>query len=165
MLLTFTRRFIGLWILVLIQALILDDITLFGYATPFLYSYLLLKFDADLSRYSLLVWGFFLGLAVDLFLNTPGINAGATTLLAFMRPVILRLYTPRDAAEDLIPGVKTMGTGLFLRYVITAVSIHITALNLLLSFSLAYPLDMFIRIVSSTLFTSLIIWAVDRARS
>lgn len=165
MLLTFIRRFIGLWILVLIQVLILDDITLFGYATPFLYSYLLLKLDANLSRYSLLIWGFFLGLAVDLFLNTPGVNAGATTLLAFMRPTILKLYMPRDAAEDLIPGVKSMDTGPFLRYVITAVSIHITVLNLLLSFSLAYPLDMFIRIVSSTLFTSLIIWAVDKARS
>ena len=74
MLITFLRRLGWFVLLVLVQALILNNISFFGYATPFLYVYLILAFDANMSRYSLLLWGFALGLAVDIFSNTPGIE-------------------------------------------------------------------------------------------
>ena len=52
-----------------------------------------------------MVWSFLLGLTVDIFSNTPGMNAAAATLLAFMREPILRLVTLRDSAEDFEPGI------------------------------------------------------------
>lgn len=56
--------FVGL---VLLQVLILNNIHLAGYATPFLYTYFILKFPSSVSRNELLLWAFFLGLIIDIF--------------------------------------------------------------------------------------------------
>lgn len=164
MLITFLKRFGWFWVLVIMQALILNNVHFFGYATPFLYIYLLLKFDANMSRYSLLLWGFTLGLAVDIFSNTPGVNAASATLLAFSRPTLLKLFAPRDGAEDFSPSVHSMGTGPFIRYASMASLVHQTALILLLTFSFAHPLVMLLKVVSGALFTTLCIWAIEFTR-
>ena len=64
--------FIGL---VLLQVLILNNVHIAGYATPFLYIYLILKFESETPRNALMLWAFFLGLTVDIFSDTPGMNA------------------------------------------------------------------------------------------
>ena len=84
--------FIGL---TLIQVLLLNNICLFGYATPFIYVYFLLVIDKDVDQSVLMLMAFLLGLIVDIFSNTPGVNAGASVLLAFMRPGLLQLFSPR----------------------------------------------------------------------
>ena len=61
--------FIGL---VLLQVLILNNVHIAGYATPFLYIYLILKFESDTPRNALMLWAFFLGLAVDVFPTRQG---------------------------------------------------------------------------------------------
>lgn len=98
--------FIGL---VLLQVLVLNRMHMNGYATPFFFIYFILKYNSGVSRNTLMVWSFLLGLTVDIFSNTPGMNAAAATLLAFMREPILRLVTLRDSAEDFEPGIKSMG--------------------------------------------------------
>lgn len=83
--------FVGL---ILLQVLILNNVHIAGVATPFLYVYFILKFNSGTSRNELMLWGFCIGLAIDIFSNTPGMNAAATVLLAFLRPLFLRLFTP-----------------------------------------------------------------------
>lgn len=161
MLTTFIRRLGWFFLLVLIQALILNNIHLFGYATPFLYIYLLLKFDANSSRYSLLLWGFFLGLSVDIFSNTPGMNAAATTFLALARPSLLQLFAPRDSSDDLEPGIRSMGTGSFMRYTTLSLLLHQIVLMTLITFSFADSFTLILKIVSNTLLTALCIWAIE----
>lgn len=90
--------FIGL---VLLQVLVLNHMHINGYATPFFFIYFILKYNSGVSRNVLMIWAFLLGLAVDIFGNTPGMNAAAATVLAFMREPILRLVTLRDSVEDL----------------------------------------------------------------
>jgi rod shape-determining protein MreD len=68
--------------LVLLQVLVLNRVHIQGYATPFLFIYFLFLLDSGTKRNTLLGWGFALGLAVDIFGNTPGMNAAAATLLA-----------------------------------------------------------------------------------
>ena len=99
--LTYLQRiewFIGL---VLLQVLVLNHMHINGYATPFFFIYFILKYNSGVSRNVLMIWAFLLGLAVDIFGNTPGMNAAAATVLAFMREPILRLVTLRDSVEDL----------------------------------------------------------------
>ena len=48
-----------------------------------------------------MLWAFFFGLTIDVFSDTPGMNAAATVLLAFLRPSLLRLFTPRDNQDNL----------------------------------------------------------------
>jgi len=164
MLFTFFKRVIWCTLLVLLQALILNNMHFMGYATPFLYIYLLLKFDANMSRYALLLWGFSMGLAVDILSNTPGINAAATTLLALLRPTLLQLFAPRDSANDFTPGAKSMGMIPFMYYTSINVVIHLTCLMLLLIFSLAQPTELLLKILSSSLITIIGIWSIERAQ-
>lgn len=164
MIITFLKRFGWMWVLVLLQALILNHVLFLGYATPFLYVYLLLKFDTGMSRYAQLLWGFALGLAVDIFANTPGVNAAATTLLALVRPALLNLFVPRDSADDLEPGFHSVGAGPFMRYTVISLLLHQTTLFMLLTFSLAHPGTLALKIVCSTLLTALCIAAIEGSR-
>lgn len=151
-------------LLVLTQALILNNMHLFGLVTPFLYTYLLLKFNADMSRYALLFWGFFIGLFVDIFSNTLGINAAATTLLAFLRPLLLRIFTPRDSSDDFTPGILSMGTWSFIYYVGIATLLHQTALILIEAFSFAHLGILLLKITAGTLLTTICFYAIDRIK-
>lgn len=152
-------------LLVLCQALLFNNIHIFGCATPFIYLYLIIKFNADTSRYALLLWGFALGLTVDIFENTPGINASATLLLAMTRPGLLRLFTPRDSADNFTPGISSMGSGLFIRYTLLSLLVHQTAFITLLTFSFTDPLTMLVRIISNTLLTILCFWGIEKVRT
>lgn len=109
--LTYLQRiewFIGL---VLLQVLVLNHMHINGYATPFFYLFYL-KYNSGVSRNVLMIWAFLLGLTVDILGNTPGMNAAAATVLAFMREPVLRLVTLRDSVEDFEPGIKSMDSRL-----------------------------------------------------
>ena len=82
MLITYLQKIVWFIGLVLLQALVLNSVHIGGYATPLLYVYLLLRFESDASRNELMLWAFFLGLLVDVFSDTPGMNAAAAVLLA-----------------------------------------------------------------------------------
>lgn len=161
MAIVFFKRLGWFWLLVFIQVLVLNHVHLMGYAMPFLYVYLILTLNVNVSRNILLLWGFFLGLAVDVFSNTPGMNAVATTFLAFMRPSLLTLFTPRDCAEDMEPGIKSMGFWLFFRYVLVGVALHHTVLLTIESFSFFDLGFLSLEILSSTLLTTFCVMAIE----
>ena len=161
MAIVFFKRLGWFWLLVFIQVLVLNHVHLMGYAMPFLYVYLILTLNVNVSRNILLLWGFFLGLAVDVFSNTPGMNAAATTFLAFLRPSLLTLFTPRDCAEDMEPGIKSMGFWLFFRYVLVGVALHHTVLLTIESFSFFDLGFLSLEILSSTLLTTFCVMAIE----
>ncbi len=148
----------------LLQALILNNVHVAGYATPFLYVYLILKFESDVSRNALMLWAFFLGLTVDVFSDTPGMNAAASVLLAFVRPVILRLFMPRDAVDSIVPTVRAMGFSSFLKYMVACVLIHHAVLLIIEFFSFAHIGILLLKIVASTVLTVLCIMALEGIR-
>ena len=148
--------FVGL---VLLQVLILNNVHIAGYATPFLYIYMILKFESDVPRNALMLWAFFLGLAVDILSDTPGMNAAATVLLAFLRPTFLRLFVPRDTLDTLVPAVRTMGISPFLKFLV-----HHGMLLTLEFFSFVHIGALLLRIVTSTLLTVACIMAVEGIR-
>ena len=153
--------FIGL---VLLQVLIRNNVHIAGYATPFLYIYLILKFESDTPRNALMLWAFCLGLAVDVFSDTPGMNAAATVLLAFLRPTFLRLFVPRDTLESIVPSIRTMGVSPFLKYLVVSVFVHHGVLLTIEFFSFAHMGTLLLRIVASTLLTVVCIMAVEGMR-
>lgn len=164
MIITYLHRigwFVGL---VLLQVLILNNVHIGGFATPFLYVYFILKFTSGTSRNELMLWGFALGLSVDVFSNTPGMNAAATTLLAFLRPVFLRLFTPRDLSDSIVPSFKTMGASPFLKYVVLSVFIHHLVLLTIEFFSFTSIPLLLLMVVACTLLTVVCIMAIEGIR-
>lgn len=124
--------FIGL---VLLQVLVLNRIHINGYATPFFFIYFILKYNSGVSRNTLMIWAFLLGLSVDIFSNTPGMNAASATILAFLREPILRLVTLRDSVEDFEPGIKSMGISPYFRYILLCTFLFCTVLLVIDTFS------------------------------
>ena len=126
------KWFVGL---VLLQGLIIGQIQAARVAVPLVYVFFLLKLPSDISRNRLLLYAFALGLSVDIFGNTPGLNASASLWLALVRPTLLRWQTARDTAECFVPRVRVMGFAPYLRYIIPCVFLHAFILNLMDTFS------------------------------
>ncbi|MBR3859003.1 MAG: rod shape-determining protein MreD [Bacteroidaceae bacterium] len=150
--------------LALVQALLLNNISLFELATPFVYVYFILALDKDTDHISLMVMAFALGLVVDIFSNTPGVNAGASVLIAFLRPSLLRLFSPRDEYENFEPGIYTLGIWPFVRYAFVSVLLHHTVLFFLEAFSFVHIGYLLLRILCSALLTVVLIMAIEFVR-
>ena len=80
-----------------VQILVLNHIRLFGLATPLLYVYFVITFQRNTPKWAILLWSFAMGLAIDVFTNTPGLAAGSMTLIAIVQPYLLELFVPRDS--------------------------------------------------------------------
>ena len=93
---------LGLFVaLCVVQILILNHIHLFGVAIPLLYIYFAITFHRNTPKWAILLWCFALGLAIDVFSNTPGLAAGSMTLIAAIQPYLHELFIPRDSFEEL----------------------------------------------------------------
>ena len=153
--------FIGL---LLLQVLILNNVHIGGYATPFLYIYLIVTMDSETPRNGLMLWAFLLGLAIDLFSDTPGMNAASAVLLAFFRPSLLRLFVSSDITGNFVPSIHALGSISFLKYAAACLLVHHTALLVLEYFSAANIVLLVLRILSSTLLTLACTMALEAIR-
>ncbi|MFA6872570.1 MAG: rod shape-determining protein MreD [Bacteroidaceae bacterium] len=161
MIIEYLKKIGLLLVLVSIQVLVLNQIHIFGYATPIIYIYVLLKLPPDISRNSLLLWGFSSGLIIDLFSNTPGMNAAACTVLALLLPQIRSLYAPKGDVELVEAGIHSMGVSFFAKYLFTAILVHHFVLLLIEAFTFFDITLLLLRIGSSTLLSFALILAID----
>lgn len=137
-------------VLVLAQVLVVNHIRLGGYVHPYIYIIFVMLLPIHIRGWQLLLLGFLLGLCVDLFTNTPGLHAGATTLMAFCRPALLRLVNGNQKFENIHePNLDQLGGVWFLRYTLGMVFVHHSALFLLESFSLRLICQVLLRILVS----------------
>ena len=161
MLQTYFNRAIWWTMLVLLQVFFFNHVHLLGYATPFIYLFIVVKLSSDISRHALMLWAFLLGLLIDAFSDTPGMNAAAAVFLAFLRPTLLRLFVPRDANDTFTPSIHSMGLSSYVKYLSMCVLFHHLLLFTIAFFSLASPLELLLRIVSSALLTVVCLLAVE----
>ena len=146
--------------MVLLQVLLLNRIAVFGLAVPILYIYFLIKLPYGRNRFYVIVSGFLLGIVIDIFLNTPGMNAAATTIIATLRSMVLNLFYPKNEYEDLVPGIHT-STAAFVKFTVMMVLLHQTLLFFIEAFTLFNLTSTLIRIGSSSVLTIVLILALD----
>ena len=158
----FLRRILSFIVLALVQVLILNKIHLFGYATPMLYVWFILTLEASGGPNKTMLWAFALGLVMDIFGNTPGVHAAATTALAFIRLPLIRLFYIRNENEPFTPGIRSMGTAAFRGFALLGIVLHHSIVFILEYFSFAHPMQLVLSIVSSTILTALFVMAVER---
>ena len=106
--------------------------------------------------------GFATGLAVDVFSDTLGLNAGASVALMFIRPTVLRALTPHGGyPNNVMPRPGSMGLPWFASYALILIFGH----HFILFFVEQGGFDMFWRtlakVVSSTLFTFVMVTIVQ----
>lgn len=148
------------FILILLQVLVLNRIAIFNYATPFLYIYFIIKLPISLNRNILLLLSFTFGFIIDIFCNTPGINALATTVAAFVQQPLRRvLYATDDYAEQ-IPSYAAL-RNVFIKSTLVTVLLHHTILILIESLSYVNMSMVVLRILSSTVLTFILIFGLE----
>lgn len=147
-------------LLIMLQVILLNRINVFGYATPVLYIYFLLKLPFGRNHFFTIISGFLIGLIIDIFLNTPGMNAAATTIVATFRKPILNLFYDREIFDEFVPGMNT-GASQFVRFTVFTVLLHLTLLFFIESFTLFNAVDTFLRIIASSIVSILIIISMD----
>lgn len=110
--------------LVLVQVLILNYVQFSGYINPYIYILFILLLPISTPRYAVVLLGFILGLVVDIFSNTPGMHASATTFMAFARPYVIDLISAREMDKSNYPGLSQYGFLWFLYYTAILVFLH-----------------------------------------
>lgn len=154
-------RMRNILVLIAVQVLIFSRIHLFGYATACVYLIFLLKLPRHTKSTGLLIWGFFSGLIIDMFCNTPGIHAAATTAMCFARNPILAAFTHKGMPDDFVPGIKSIKWGGYLVYSALCLLIFYVVLFLLELFTMSYPSILITCILSSVLLTMLIVIVIE----
>lgn len=139
-----------------LQILLVRNLVLFDYAFCFVYIACILLLPNDINLTWLLVIAFITGIIVDTFYNTLGMHAAATVLMAYCRPLVVRtqIDTISGMESRLEFSLQELGTGVFFRYVFILALIHHTALFFIEASSLTLLIPTLIRVVASTLFTT-----------
>ena len=151
--------------LVLLQGLLLNNIQLFGYVNPYFYIVFLIMLPCNTPRELVLLIGFVLGLSVDIFGNTFGIHAFASTIAAFSRYFLLKIFEPRNNYENIVPSIQTFGLNAFFRYSLFMVLIHHTVLFFIDYFSFASFGGILLRILLSSAFTFGLFMGIERFKT
>ncbi len=155
----FTLLFI---ILVVSQVVVFNHLLLFSVALSLVFIYFILRLPVTLHINWVIALSFALGLTIDIFSDTQGMNALACTLLAVLRRPLLGLYIPRE--EDIIggePSIRSLGIGTYMKYLLTFVFVYCALYFIIESFSFFDFTHLMLRVLFSTVLTFILILGID----
>jgi len=145
-------------VLIAAQLLVFNNIDFSGYINPYVYVLFVLLLPFKTPKLVVLVSSFMLGLIIDLFMGTPGVHSTATVLMAFSRPGVMAMFSPREGYQTgTYPRLEQFGMEWFVKYSITLVLLHHFALFYLEVFTFHHFFSTFLRALLSTILTSLLI--------
>jgi rod shape-determining protein MreD len=159
------KRLLAFVVLCLVQALILNRIRLFGFATPLLPIYFIITFHRGYPKWGILLWSFLLGLILDTFSNTPGVTAASTTFAALLQPYLLETFVPRDSPDDIESSVRSLGWGKFATLSFFLVLIYMVVFFTIEAFNFFNWQQWLMCIGGSTVLTYLFILVIENLRS
>jgi len=141
-------------LLVLLQVYVLNNIAFMGHLNPYLYILFILLLPLETPKWLLLISAFMLGLSIDYFSHTIGINIAASLLVAYLRPGLIRALSPKmDLGQGVKIGIRDMGFGWFFTYSTILIIFHHTTLFLLETFRFNEIWDTLGRALMSAIFT------------
>jgi len=160
----FLKHFFRLAIFILIQVYVLNKIPhLHRLITPYLYYLPLLWLPFSVSRIGLLLIGFLTGLTLDYFMNTPGLHAAACLLVAYVRPFVISVLTPKDSSEFNYrePSPKAIQWTPYAIYVFVLTLLHHGYMVFLEWLDFGRFLDFIIKVIATTGISMLLIFTVE----
>lgn len=130
----YLRNLFRFCILILIQVLILNNITLqwwsqptgFPVFIPYIYPLFILLLPFETPVAIVLFAGLLCGLTVDSFMNTAGMHAFAMVMISYFRINVLNALLPKNIVEykGETPSVKNMGWVPFIVYAAFLIVMH-----------------------------------------
>lgn len=160
----FLKNIFRLAAFILIQVYVLNKIPhLHRFITPYIYYLFILWLPFSISRFWLLVIGFLLGLILDYFMMTPGLHAAACVLVAYARPFIISILTPKESSEfnHREPSPRAMQWTPYAVYVFILTLLHHGYMIFLEWMDFGTFLDFLIKVVATTGISMLLIFTVE----
>ena len=144
--------------LVFFQVMVLNNINLGGYINPYLYVYFILLLPFVTPKWLLLVSAFLIGIVVDIFSNSIGINAAASVMMAFARPFVIKaISTGTEYEIGERPSLKNQDLKWFVYYCASLILIHHFVLFYLEIFRFNEFFRTFLKVILSSAFTFLLV--------
>jgi rod shape-determining protein MreD len=152
------RNILRFFALVLVQVVIVNNIELGRFANPFIYVLFIIVLPFETPRWLLLVSSFLLGITIDAFQDTGGIHAAACVFMAYVRPGMLKLFSPREGYEfGAQPTVQYLGVPWFLSYSGILIFLHHLVLFYTEIFRFSEFFPTLLRVMVSSVITILLV--------
>ena len=133
--------------LLALQIFVLNRIRLFGEYTPVLYPVFVMFYPFFRNKFHFLFLSFIIGLGIDAFLGTWGINAFATVSLAYFRLLIFRTST--DTSTDFF-SFSSLQWSQFLVFILASIFFHQLLVQSLEYFKFSRIFDILINVIISS---------------
>jgi len=142
----------------MIQLLIIDNIGLSTYVNPFIYIVFIITLPFSMRPWLVLIISFATGMIIDSFGNTPGLHMAACTLIGYFRGFYLKFAASKEDFSGISrPTLSAKGPFWFILYAMMMVFIHHFALFYLEIYGFQEFFHTFLRVVSSTFFSLMLI--------
>lgn len=138
--------------ILLIQVVLLKrNLTLgeFNYVHLTVYAVIIAMLPYGWNRTLIVFLGFCTGLFVDMFYDSPGVHAGATTFIAYIRHYILNWMAPTEGYKNNSLTAHHLGVPWFFTYIAIIIFFHLLFLYSLDAFSFVYLKEIIFRTVFS----------------
>ena len=91
-------------LLVILQSLILNQLEIGWGIQLMVYPLLIILLPFELGTVYLLLVAFIMGILIDSMSNTYGLHTSSLLVVAYFRPLIFKLFAPRDGYDNLKEG-------------------------------------------------------------
>lgn len=143
-------------VLVSLQVFLLNRISLFGQYIPVLYPVFVMFYPFFRNQFQFLGLSFVLGLSIDIILGTWGINALATTIVAYFRTLIFRTST--DTSTDFF-SFQSLQWLQFIVFIISSIFIHQFIVQFVEFFKLSRIFEILLNVVITSVISFVFILA------
>lgn len=155
-------QIIAFFIYLFYQVLILKNIVLFNTAFCFLYIAYLFFLPVESNPLFLLLIGFLMGFAVDIFYDSLGLHAFACVLVMYIRNYWLTVITPQGGYDtNATPSLAVNGMQWFLVYTFPLVFTHHAVLFFLEAGGFGMFWFTLWKVITSSIFTTIVIVVVQ----
>lgn len=115
---TLVKNIIRFVLFILVQFYVLDQVLLHHLATPYIYFLFIIWMPFNIGRKWQMMLAFLLGFTLDSFRHQPGFHAAACVLIAYLRPLLVKLLIPQEGADANYEEPSPRSLGGFMRYFI-----------------------------------------------
>lgn len=152
--LRFIVNIITIFFLVLLQVFVFSNLKLGGVVSPCIYIIFIILYPPTNNRFLLLLFCFLLGVGVDTFESTGGINAIACLTIGFLSKHIIKVISGTRFFEIEEFKFSDFNAVQWFIYVVVMVFIHQFIVFVLESFSLSNLDNLIMKILYSTAFST-----------
>lgn len=137
------------------QILLFNNINFLGYINPYPYVLFIILYPVNGNKYGLLAASFFLGLLMDMFLNSGGVHATSCVILAYFRPAIFK-FSFGLSYEYQTVRLNDVLTPERFSFLFISIVLHHIILFILEIFTIDFFWNIIVRTLVSTIFTIII---------